>query len=200
MSTNQNPPKKLREAQKEATRERLLRVAERVFTQHGFDQVSVAMVCRAARVTHGALYHHFPTKLELFAAVFARLSEEVAQEVRQAAAGVAGWHQVEASCEAYLDACATPGVQAILLRDGPRVLPPERQRVSGSLIEGLLQGWAEAGLLRPLSVGLLGRVLEGAFSAASAAMLTAPNQRVARAELGALFRLWLGTLRPSVEK
>src|SRR5262245_57528404 len=94
-----------RKEQKEATRAHLLRVGRRVFTKHGYDTTSVATLCRAARVTHGALYHHFPSKLELFVAIADELAREVAARVRDAADSHHGWDQVDAACQAYLRAC-----------------------------------------------------------------------------------------------
>lgn len=109
--------------QKAATRARLLRVARRVFARSGFAGTSVAMICREAQVTHGALYHHFPGKPALFAAVLEELTADVAARVQRAAERATGWQQVEAACDAYLDACTDPAVQAIVVRDGPRALP-----------------------------------------------------------------------------
>lgn len=193
--------RKTRAEQKEATRARLLRVAQRAFTRHGFDGTSVAMVCRDARVTHGALYHHFASMTELFAAVVEQLTRDVAEQVRLAAARATGWAQVEAACDAYLDACVDPAVHAILVRDGPRVLSPAAfaaidHGTNEPLVTGLLRGWIAAGLLRPVAVELTARVLGGAFAEASAALAGADDPEPVRRELKALFRAWLGALRP----
>jgi AcrR family transcriptional regulator len=190
-----------REEQKLATRARLLRVAERTFTRHGFDGTSVGLVCRTARVTHGALYHHFASKTELFVAVLEQLSRDVASRVAQAAARESGWNQVTAACNAYLDACTEPNVQAIVLRDGPRVLPRERfdrvdHEANEPVVVGLMRGWIAAGLLRPFDVPLVARVLGGAFAEAGAAIAQAENPAEVRGELGQLFATWLEAMRP----
>jgi len=51
-----------------AHRQALLEQAGRLFRRHGFDAVSIADVARAAGLTHGAFYGHFPSKAALAAA------------------------------------------------------------------------------------------------------------------------------------
>jgi TetR/AcrR family transcriptional repressor of nem operon len=53
--------------QKSRTRERILASAVRLFSQHGFDGVSIGAVMRDARLTHGGFYTHFPSKQALYA-------------------------------------------------------------------------------------------------------------------------------------
>jgi len=53
----------------EETRERLLSAAERLFASQGYDATGVNHICAAARISKGAFYHHFPTKLALFQAL-----------------------------------------------------------------------------------------------------------------------------------
>lgn len=46
----------------EQTRQRLQRCALELFTERGFDEVTVEEVARAAGVSHMTFYRHFPTK------------------------------------------------------------------------------------------------------------------------------------------
>lgn len=55
------------------TEGRILDTAENLFAQHGFDAVSISQLAASARVTIGALYHHFPSKEALYAAATKRL-------------------------------------------------------------------------------------------------------------------------------
>jgi AcrR family transcriptional regulator len=48
------------------TRERLLRAAERLFADHGFKDVTVRDICRAARANVSAVNYHFGDKLGLY--------------------------------------------------------------------------------------------------------------------------------------
>ena len=99
----------IRAKQRDATRARLLKVARRVFAERGYDETPVGDICKKAKVTHGALYHHFPGgKLELFGAVVAEVFAELGERVGAAVATHQGWEGVRAACDAYLDACADP--------------------------------------------------------------------------------------------
>lgn len=51
-------------------REALLRAASQLFRERGIDGVGVAEVAKAAGLTHGALYAHFPSKDALVAEAF----------------------------------------------------------------------------------------------------------------------------------
>jgi len=54
-----------------AKHERIVKEASRLFRERGFENVSVGEVMKAAGLTHGAFYAHFPSKQELEAAAVA---------------------------------------------------------------------------------------------------------------------------------
>ena len=62
---------KVTKEQSEQNRQALLDAAARLFKQHGIDGVGVADICKAAGLTHGALYKHFADKQDLAAQAFA---------------------------------------------------------------------------------------------------------------------------------
>ncbi len=51
------------------TRSHILAAAEQSFAERGYDITSVDSICRAAGVSKGAFYHHFPSKGAVFAAL-----------------------------------------------------------------------------------------------------------------------------------
>jgi len=53
----------------EETRAQLLDAASRVFAERGYDGASIADITRASGLSSGAIYAHFGSKAELFAAV-----------------------------------------------------------------------------------------------------------------------------------
>lgn len=193
-----------RHEQKEATRALFLRVGRRVFAKHGFDATSVGAICGAARTTHGALYHHFESKTELFSAVLAELMEDVARRVRDAADGAAargGTAEIDAACRAYLDACGDPVFQAIVLRDGPRVLRSDRftkmdRAVNEPVVVELLDRWMDAGILRRAPSAVVARMLGGAFAEAGAAIAEREGEEAkkVRAFVEKALRAWIRTL------
>jgi AcrR family transcriptional regulator len=133
--------------QAEATREALVRVGRRLFAQRGFDAVSAEEIVAAARVTRGALYHHYDGKAGLFRAVLGDLMREVHDRLLEASADARSpLEAVERGMHAFLDACSKPSHQRILLVDGPAVL-----------------GWTEwRALDLKFGLGLLRRGLEAA--------------------------------------
>src|ERR687896_110835 len=74
-----------RAAQAAATRRDLLQHARRLFAQKGYAESSTDEVVRRAKVTKGALYHHFSNKLELYRAVVEDMERELVVQMAQAA-------------------------------------------------------------------------------------------------------------------
>lgn len=77
--------------------ERVTSAALGVFTEHGYDTTSVAMLCEAAGVSVGSLYHHFSSKAGVAAAVYAEVLDSyqqalitVTESVATAEAGIRG--------------------------------------------------------------------------------------------------------------
>ena len=53
-----------------ATRKQILDASLRLFSEKGFPRTSVRDIARAAGITDAAIYYHFPSKRELFKALF----------------------------------------------------------------------------------------------------------------------------------
>jgi AcrR family transcriptional regulator len=58
------------------TRQRVLDAAARVFAKNGYDGARVAQIAKAAGLSVGAIYNHYPSKAELLAAVVERHSAD----------------------------------------------------------------------------------------------------------------------------
>src|SRR5438477_8962187 len=98
------------------TRTALIKAARRLFGERGYAAVSIDEICRRARVTKGALYHHFEDKRDLFRAVCADLEERWVDEmVAEVSTEPDPLRRFELGCEAFLDACLDPAIQRILL-------------------------------------------------------------------------------------
>ena len=57
------------EERSQETRSSILTAAEQSFAERGYDVTSVDSICRAAGVSKGAFYHHFPSKGSVFVAL-----------------------------------------------------------------------------------------------------------------------------------
>lgn len=64
----------------------LLEVAERLFTEYGYQAVSIRDIAQASGVTNAALYYYFPSKEALFDAVVEHHADKLAQRMEQASA------------------------------------------------------------------------------------------------------------------
>lgn len=81
-------PVKSRQAKNPAaTRAALLRVARKLFTERGYAETATEEVVRRARVTRGALYHHFRDKQDLFKAVLEQEQVKLAASIKAVAKG-----------------------------------------------------------------------------------------------------------------
>ena len=195
--------KSRREEAVDATRTALLESALRHFTEQGFAATSLDDVVRDARVTKGALYHHFKGgKLALFEAVFEEVDLRLAE--RTAAAkpeGGSPWAMVHAGLDAYLEACSDPVVRRIMFQEGPVALGWARWREldgcsSRELLQGVLQALMDAGEIRPQPLDLLTRLLFTTLGEAGMSVAEAADQDAARAEAKALMISLLEGLRP----
>ena len=115
------PTKQARRTQAErteATTTALVDAARELFAQDGYAATSLDAVAAKARVTKGAVYHHFEGKQQLFEAVFAREVERLAAVLPAVYASKQDpWEAFEASCRAFLAECLEPGLQRIMLLD-----------------------------------------------------------------------------------
>ena len=196
--------KSRREEAVDATRAALLESALRAFTERGFAGTSLDDVVRDARVTKGALYHHFKGgKLALFEAVFEEVDLRLAERIVAAVPADAGpWELVQAGLDAYLEACADPVVRRIMFQEGPVALGWARWREldgcsSRELLSASVQGLLDAGEIRPQPVELLTRLLFTTLGEAGMSVAEAEDQQAARAQARTLLLGLLDGLRPA---
>ena len=71
-----------REEQTEATRAALLDAARELFSERGYAAVGTEEIVQRARVTRGALYHHFADKKDLFRGVHEQMEGEIVRRDR----------------------------------------------------------------------------------------------------------------------
>ncbi len=178
-----------REAEAHATREALIQAALELFTERGYAGVGTEEIVSRAKVTRGALYHHFTDKRDLFRAVFERVEGDLMERIGSTMEGVDdAWNLMVAGMRAFLDACEEPAVKQISLIDAPAVLGWEEWREIDNrhglgLTRAALQGAVEAGVLRPIAVDPMAHLFVAALSEAAFVIAHADNPRKARAEV-----------------
>jgi AcrR family transcriptional regulator len=187
------------EARSRSTRAKLIRSARALFARRGYAAAPTEEIVRRAGVTRGALYHQFPSKEDLFLAVYEQVEQELTAGVVGALDESGGpLSALRAGARAFLEACLAPDVQQIVLIDGPAVLGWERwrevaDRYGLGLIEDVIGAAIAAGEIAPLAVGPLAHLLMGALD--EAAMMVARQPESSEEIAAALDRLLEG-LRP----
>jgi AcrR family transcriptional regulator len=172
-----------REENKAETRAALLRAGRKVFGKEGYAGASLSEIAKIAKVTTGAVYHHFRDKADLFMAVAEGIEKEILGLVIAAAEKLPDDDQFPrmlAGFDAMLVAIASPEMQRIALMDAPVVFGPgewrkvEEKYVYGALAFGVSRLAKQGRLASGVSQGVLtamlfGAMVEGAFTVARAA-------------------------------
>lgn len=70
-----------RRLENDERRRRLLELGARLFTEHAYDEISMAQIARAAGISKALLYHYFPSKQDYFVATLAGGAEELRARV-----------------------------------------------------------------------------------------------------------------------
>lgn len=200
-ATPQRPT--LRAEQVAQTRAALIRAGRRLFGEKGFRSTSVEDLATDARVTTGALYHHFPTKTAVFEAVFEAThtelmaaSTEAAQDARDHVDALAR------GFDAFLEACLRPDVRQILVLDGPAVLGPARyteldERYAFTVIVAALEQAVVAGAIWVEDPDTVTRLLLGALTRGAMLIASSPDPVDTRHAVSRSIRALLNGLVPN---
>jgi AcrR family transcriptional regulator len=185
----------------EETREALLAAARALFAERGFAGVGTEEIVGAARLTRGALYHHFESKEDLFRAVYEDVERELVERIAADALPAADpLEMLQSGARAFLDACEDPAVQRIALIDAPSVLGWEQWREIGlryglGLVQGTLEAAMEAGLIDRQPVRPLAHLLLGSIDEAAMLVSRADDGGQTKREVNAAVDRYLDSLR-----
>jgi AcrR family transcriptional regulator len=194
------------------TRQALVDAARALFTEQGYAATGTEEIVAAARVTRGALYHHFHDKTDLFRAVMEQIAREVAEHLIDAELSrpavpsqpADAWDEVRAGLRAFLDLCVvTDDFQRIVLVEGPAVLGHEAwdelvARHGSNLLAEWLSRAAKQGRIAAVPIQPLTRLLIAMISESSLYIARADDRSAARDAMGTVLdRLLDGLEVPS---
>jgi AcrR family transcriptional regulator len=182
----------------------MIAAARRLFARDGFDGTGTEQIVAEARVTRGALYHHFRDKADLFRAVMAQAAGDVAQRLideQLAAEATSPLDDIREGVSAFLDVCIGGDFQRIVLVDGPRVLGSDAwedlvDRYGRGILEEWLSRASDTGALDRMPVRALARLLIAMLTEASLSIARAEDPAAERADLGDVLDRMLTGLRP----
>lgn len=188
----------------EATRQRLVAAARVLFAERGYAGVGTEEIVQAAGVTRGALYHQYRDKAALFAAVAETVQAEIAQRITVGAQTDGPTDPVtalHAGVRRFLEVCADPAVERIILIDAPAVLGWRTwrdlaDRYGLGLLEHALQAAIDAGAITPQPVVPLAHVLIGALDECALYVARAEDPAAARQECTSILQQLLDGLTP----
>jgi AcrR family transcriptional regulator len=185
----------------ESTRQALVDSAVELITRRGYAGTSLDEIAKRARVTKGALYHHFSGKQALFEAAFDAVETHVMARLAAIVAAPADpWERAMTGLRAYIKICLEPSYQRIVVHEGPVVMGWERWReaedhFSFGLIRGTVAAMVSEGAVDEVPVEVTSRLLFGALSAAATVIATASDQKRAGAEVTTAVEKLLERLR-----
>ena len=166
----------------EATRRALLDAAADLFTERGFARTSLDDVAAVARVTKGAIYHHFASKPGLFEALFDEL------ELSENGAARAAFEAEDdpttgalAALDQFLLACSDPVYGAMVFREAPLALGWDawrrcEEKYSYALLRDMLGALEAAGRIPPSPGEALPSIAFGMLGAAGQLLARTPAQ------------------------
>jgi AcrR family transcriptional regulator len=184
----------------EETRAALLAAARALFAERGYAGVGTEEIVRAARLTRGALYHHFGGKEDLFRAVYEEVEQEIVVQIAAEAVKAADpLAALQIGARVWLDACEDPAIQRIALLDAPSVLGWEQWREIGlrygfGLVEGTLAAAMDAGQIERQPVRPLAHLLIGSIDEAAMLIARADDGGKTKREVAALVQRTLDAL------
>src|SRR5919198_1960081 len=77
----------LRERKKRRTRQLLADTARRLFSERGFENVSVAEIARVAEVSQATVFNYFPSKEDLVFSGLETFEEQLLRAIRERGSG-----------------------------------------------------------------------------------------------------------------
>ncbi len=190
-----------------STQRSLVDVAEQLFSDDGYSNTSLDAIVAGAKVTKGALYHHFTGKQALFEAVFERVESRSARRISQSLKGERDpWAMAQAGLREFLEVVREPAYRRIVIQDGPAVLGYERfreqeERTTYAHVVEIVRAVLGSGD-RELDDEMLetfSRIFFGALSSAGESVASSEDPEVASARVEAAIGFILAGLQTQLE-
>lgn len=200
-----SPVKSRRAEYTESTRDAVLDAAAELFVGRGYPRTSLDEVAAAARVTKGAIYHHFANKAALMTALVERMENDVTEDTRATYRDVAARDGATAGALAaldrFLERCSERIYGPLVFREAPLALGWSEWRAceekyAVAVVEEILDGLAaDRTIAAPVGRTLVS-VVFGMLGTAGQLLAEAPEpeRRRVRGELNATFGAFLAGL------
>ncbi|MBP2473835.1 AcrR family transcriptional regulator [Crossiella equi] len=185
----------------ETTRQALVDSAVELFTRKGYAGTSLDEIAAKARVTKGALYHHFGGKQALFEAAFEAVETDMLARLGKIVARPGNpWDSSLEALRAYLRVCLEPSYQRIVLHEAPVAMGWERwreaeERFSYGLVRAAVTALVDAGEIENAPVEPMARLMFGALTGSATFIANAADPKRAAVEVGECIERMMSGLR-----
>ncbi|MCE7011924.1 TetR family transcriptional regulator [Kibdelosporangium philippinense] len=173
----------------ESTKQALVDSASDLFTKNGYAATSLDAIVKRARVTKGALYHHFSGKQALFEAAFHQVEKRAIAKLTKAIDGDGTpWERALDGVQEYIRVCLDPTYQRLVIREAPVVMGYERwreceERYSFGIVRSVLESLIEAGELGDVPIEVTARMMFASLAAGAQIIAEASDPKKASAEV-----------------
>lgn len=176
----------------EGAREAILAAARGLFAENGFDATTTEAILERSGVSKGAMYHHFPGKLELFEAVYVQVEDESVARLVERARGETPLEIIRTGSHGYLaESAGDSDFVRIGLTQARPVLGFERWRELAAergvgVVEALFRAAIEAGELTPVDPGAAASIWTAVLIEGGLMVATAEDRETAQEAAGAV--------------
>lgn len=185
----------------ESTRSALVASAVELFTKRGYSGTALDEIAKRARVTKGALYHHFTGKLALFEAAFDAVEHSVVARLAKIVESPGDpWELAMKAVRAYIKVCFEPAYQRIVIDEGPVVMGWERwseveSHYGFGLVRSTVESLVTSSLLPSLPIDITAQLLFGTLASAAKMIAHASDPKRVGAEVADTIEQVLQRLR-----
>jgi len=187
----------------EATRRAVLDSAASLFLEKGYAATALDEVAAGARVTKGAVYHHFSSKRALYEALIEEAEQQAVAGLLEAAATHESlWDGALAALDAFLEFCVDPTYGRLCFQEGPAVMGfddwwRQGERYYVALTRSLLEGLRSEGLVETDDPEVLAQLLFGSVTAGALLLARSPEPRALLPRVRSELRHFVERLRTS---
>ncbi|ALG07759.1 TetR/AcrR family transcriptional regulator [Kibdelosporangium phytohabitans] len=173
----------------ESTKEALVDSAIDLFTKNGYASTSLDAIVKRARVTKGALYHHFSGKQALFEAAFNKVSSRASAQLNKSVEGEgAPWERALEGVQEFIKVCLDPTYQRLVIREAPIAMGFERWReaeeqYSYGIVRSMLDQLIGEGELGDVPLEATARMMHASLAAGAQIIAEASDPKKASAEV-----------------
>ncbi|HMT05840.1 MAG: TetR/AcrR family transcriptional regulator [Solirubrobacterales bacterium] len=184
----------------EGARDAIIAAARELFASKGFEATTTDQILQRSGVSKGAIYHHFPSKVHLFEAVYIEVEDESVSRLVKHATGDTPREIIRSGSLGYLiESAGDTDFVKISLTQARRVLGFERWReLAGergvAVIRALFEAAVEQGEMDEVDPDVAAAIWVAVLIEGGLLVVDSDNKKQARERAGVIFERLLAGL------